>query len=134
MALLVDVLKNLERITKMKRMSLFFTAVLLYGCLSVISQNSANNLKIDEILIPTAQCNMCVANIENALNGVDGILKYKVELETDQVKIKYNTDIVSLQGIEQLISKAGYQANNLPADIDAYNKLAMCCRLPKDRR
>ena len=118
----------------MKRISLLFTAVLLYGCLPVISQNSSNNLKIDEILIPTAQCNMCVANIENALNGIDGIIKYKVELETDQVKIKYNTDIVSLQGIEQLISKAGYQANNLPADIDAYNKLAMCCRLPKDRR
>jgi len=62
----------------MKSISLLFTAVLLYGCLSVISQKSANNLKIDEILIPTAQCNMCVANIENALNGVDGILKYKV--------------------------------------------------------
>jgi len=54
----------------MKRISLLFTAVLLYGCLSVISQNSANNLKIDEILIPTAQCNMCVANIENTLNGI----------------------------------------------------------------
>ena len=118
----------------MKRISLLFTAVLLYGCLSVISQKSATNLKIDEILIPTAQCNMCVANIENALSGIDGILKYKVELETYRVKIKYNTDKLSLQSIEQLISKAGYQANNLPADIDAYNKLAMCCRLPKDRR
>ena len=118
----------------MKRISLFFTAVLLYGCLSVISQNSANNLKIDEILIPTAQCNMCVANIENALNGIDGILKYKVELETYRVKIEYNTDKLSLQSIEKLISKAGYQANNYPADVDAYNKLAMCCRLPKDRR
>ena len=118
----------------MKRISLLFTAVLLYGCLSVISKNSANNIKIDEIIIPTAQCNMCVAKIGNALNGVDGILKYKVELETDQVKIKYNSDMISLKDIEQLISKAGYQANNLPADVDAYNKLAMCCKLPKDRR
>ena len=117
----------------MKKIYLIFTAVLLYGCLSIISQNSVNNIKIDEIIIPTAQCNMCVANIGNALNGVDGILKYKVELETDQIKIKYNTDKISLQGIEQLISKAGYQANNLPADEDAYNKLAMCCKLPKDR-
>ena len=107
--------------------------VLIYGCLSIISQNSANNIKIDEIIIPTAQCNMCVAKIGDALNGVDGILKYKVELETDQVKIKYNADMISLQGIEQLISKAGYQANNLPADVDTYNKLAMCCKLPKDR-
>ena len=118
----------------MKKISIILTMVLLYGCLSIINQNSANNIKIDEIIIPTAQCNMCAANIGNALNGVDGILKYKVELETDQVKIKYNADMISLQGIEQLISKAGYQANNIPADVDAYNKLAMCCRLPKDRR
>ena len=118
----------------MNKLSLILTMVLIYGCLSIISQNSTNNIKIDKVIIPTAQCNMSVANIENALNGVDGILKYKVELETDQVKIKYNADMISLQGIEQLISKAGYQANNLPADVDAYNKLAMCCKFPKDRR
>ena len=118
----------------MKRIALLFTAVLLYGCLSVINKNSENNLIIDEILIPTAQCNICVANIENALSGIDGILKYKVELETYRVKVKCNTDKLSLQSIEQLISKAGYQANNSPADVDAYNKLAMCCRSPKDRR
>ena len=117
----------------MKRISLLYTTVLFYGCLSVISQKSAPNLKIEEINIPTAQCNMCVANIENALNEIDGILKYKVELETYRVKVKYNTDKLSLQSIEQLISKAGYQANNLSADVYAYNKLSMCCRLPKDR-
>jgi copper chaperone CopZ len=77
---------------------------------------------------------MCVVNIENALNGIEGILKYKVELETYRVKVKYDTDKISLQSIEQLISKAGYQANNLSADVDAYNKLSMCCRLPKERR
>ena len=117
----------------MKKLSLILTMVLLYGCLSIINNNSSNKIKIDEINIPTAQCNMCVTNIENALNEIDGVIKYKVELETDQVKIKYNADMISLKGIEQLISKAGYQANNSPADVDAYNKLAMCCRLPKDR-
>jgi len=116
----------------MKRLILL-SIILIIGCSSIINQGKSNNLQIDEINIPNAQCNMCVANIENALNGIDGILKYKVELETYRVKIKYNTDKLSLQSIEQLISKAGYQANNLPADIDAYNKLAMCCRLPKDR-
>ena len=118
-------------------MKLLYTALILLvliGCSTIINQGKSNNLQIDEINIPTAQCNMCVANIENALNGIDGILKYKVELETYRVKVKYNTDKLSLQSIEQLISKTGYQANNLPADVEAYNKLAMCCRLPKDRR
>ena len=44
----------------MNKISLILTMVLLYGCLSIISQNSTNNIKIDEIIIPTAQCNMCV--------------------------------------------------------------------------
>ena len=113
---------------------LLIILLLIVGCSSIKNQGKSNNLQIDEINIPTAQCNMCVANIENALNGIDGILKYKVELDTYRVKVKYNTDQLSLQSIEQLISKAGYQANNIPADVDAYNKLAMCCRLPKDRR
>ena len=118
-------------------MKLLYTALILlvlFGCSSIINQGKSNNLQIDEINISTAQCNMCVANIENALNGIDGILKYKVELETYRVKVKYDTDKISLQSIEQLISKAGYQANNLSADVDAYNKLSMCCRLPKERR
>ena len=118
----------------MKNISQILIMALLFSCSSIINRNTSENIKIESILIPTAQCNMCVANIENALNGVNGILKYKVELETDQVKIKYNADMISLKGIEQLISKAGYQANNSPADVDAYKKLAMCCRLPKDRR
>ena len=116
----------------MKKLILL-SILLIVGCSSIKYQGKSNNLQIDEINIPTAQCNMCVAKIENALNGIDGILKYKVELETYRVKIKYDTDKLSLQSIEQLISKAGYQANNLSADADAYNKLAMCCRLPKDR-
>ena len=116
----------------MKKLILL-SVLLIVGCSSIINQGKSNNLQINEINIPTAQRNMCVVNIENALNGIDGILKYKVELETYRVKVKYNTDKLSLQSIEQLISKAGYQANNLSADVDAYNKLAMCCRLPKDR-
>ena len=116
----------------MKKLILL-SIILIVGCSSISNQGKSNNLQIDEINIPTTQCNMCVVNIENALNGIDGILKYKVELETYRVKVKFNTDKLSLQSIEQLISKAGYQANNLSADVDAYNKLAMCCRLPKDR-
>ena len=108
--------------------------LLLFGCSSIISRNSVNDIKIESIIIPTAQCNMCVANIENALNATDGIIRYKVELKSYKVKVNYNDNKISLQNIEQLISKTGYQANNLPADVEAYNKLAMCCRLPKDRR
>ena len=105
----------------------------LVGCSAIISRNMPNH-SLQEINLPTAQCGMCMARIDKALNGVDGILKYKVELDDLRVKVKYDTERITLQQIEQLISNVGYQANDLPANPEAYNKLDMCCKLPKDRK
>ena len=87
----------------MKNISAILIIVCLVGCSAIISRNVSNH-SLQEINIPTAQCGMCVARIDKVLNGIDGILKYKIELSDLKVKVKYD------------------------------NKLAMCCRLPKDRR
>ena len=107
--------------------------VMMIGCASLITKNEPNR-SLMEIEIPTAQCSMCTAKIEKALNGVEGILKYKVELDNLKVKVKFNDEIISLDEIEILISGIGYQANDLPANPIAYNKLGMCCKLPRDRK
>ena len=117
----------------MKKISAIIMIVGLVGCSAIISRNVPNH-SLQEIIIPTIQCGMCVARIDKALNGVDGILKYKVELDALKVKVKYDNVKISLQQIEQIISKTGYQANTIPADPEAYKKLDMCCRLPKDRK
>ena len=114
----------------MKNISAILLIVCFVGCSAIISRNVSNH-SLQEINIPTAQCGMCVARIDKALNCIDGILKYKVEIDDLKVKVKYDNKIISLQQIEQIISKTGYQANNIPADKDAYNKLDMCCQIPK---
>ena len=47
-------------------MKLLYTALILFefGCSSILNQGKSNNFQIDEINIPTAQCNICVANIK----------------------------------------------------------------------
>lgn len=117
----------------MKKISVILMIVSLVGCSAIISRNVPNH-SLQEIIIPTAQCGMCVARIDKALNDVDGILKYKVELDALKVKVKYDNNKISLHQIEQIISKTGYQANTIPADPEAYKKLDMCCRLPRDRK
>ena len=74
---------------------------------------------------------MCVTKIENILNGVHGINKYKVDMNRLEVRVQYFSESITLQQIEQSIANLGYQANDLPANQDAYNKLPMCCQLPK---
>jgi hypothetical protein len=39
-----------------------------------------------------------------------------------------------VDALETAISKVGYQANDIAADPEAYGKLALCCKLPKDRK
>ena len=91
----------------MKKISAILMIVSLIGCSAIISKNSPHH-SLQEINIPSAQCSMCVARIDDALYGTDGILKYKVELDDLIVKVKYDNQKISLQQIENIISKAGY--------------------------
>ena len=97
--------------------------VMLMGCA----------VKTTEISTPTTQCGMCYANIMDALNEVEGIKKVKINDEMQSVIIKYVGDKMTINDLEIVIANAGYQANDKPADSDAYGKLARCCRLPEDR-
>ena len=108
-------------------------AFILFVSCSVKS-NISNSTNFIEISLPTMQCNMCVDNIENSLNKVDGIVKFQVVLNDLIVKVKYDTKKISQEKIELAISNSGYKANAMDANVEAYNKLAMCCKLPEDRK
>jgi len=106
--------------------------VLFAGC--SVKSNISNSTNFIEISLPTMQCNMCVDNIENSLNKVDGIVKFQVVLNDLIVKVRYDTKKLSQEDIELAITNAGYKANSVDANVEAYNKLAMCCKIPQDRK
>ena len=108
-------------------------AFILFVSCSVKS-NTSNSTNMIEISLPTMQCNMCVDNIESSLKKVVGIVKFQVELNDLIVKIKYDTKKISQEEIELAISNVGYKANAIDANVEAYNKLAICCKLPEDRK
>ena len=99
------------------------------GC--SMQSNKLDNKNFTEISLPTMQCGMCVANIENSLKNVNGIDNVKINFQKLNVVVRYNSEIINTQEIEQLISKAGYKANDIEADLEAYEKLASCCKVPE---
>lgn len=55
-------------------------------------------------------CASCVANVENAVNKLDGVDKAVVNLTTEKMSVDYAGDKVSPEAIENAVADAGYEA------------------------
>ncbi|HAY34635.1 MAG TPA: cation transporter [Ignavibacteria bacterium] len=85
--------------------------------------------EVIELDIPTVQCGTCKKNIEKALNKLDGIYKVNVNIKSKRCLVDFDNTKTNLSSIEGAIVSAGYQANDKPADKEAYDKLDDCCKI-----
>lgn len=83
-----------------------------------------------KILTPTVQCEMCKERIEDYLSEEEGILKTVVNFKQKYVTVTYLTDRTNLENIKAAIANAGYDAEDVKASPEAYNKLPKCCKKP----
>jgi mercuric ion binding protein len=83
-----------------------------------------------KVMTPTVQCEMCKERIEDYLSEEEGILKTVVNFKQKFVTVTYLTDRTNLENIKTAIANAGYDAEDVKAAPDAYNKLPKCCKKP----
>lgn len=76
----------------------------------------------------SAVCDQCSGFINTALTKVKGVKAVKVNLETHKVEVTYRIGKTDDAAIRKAISKAGYDADDVPADQEAYDNLPKCCR------
>jgi copper chaperone CopZ len=84
------------------------------------------------IKTPTAQCENCKIRIENYLKGYDGILTVLVNFRKGETRVKYLSDRTDIEQIKTAISNAGYDADDVPANPDSYNRLPKSCKKNED--
>jgi copper chaperone CopZ len=116
-------MKNLKRVilSGVMIMTILFSQ-------NVFSQEAKAD-KYSKIDIKTsAQCGMCKETIEKALAFVPGVKNSILNMETKVVTVKYNPNKTNSDKIKIAISKAGYDADELHADPEAYEKLPPCCK------
>ena len=67
-------------------------------------------MKSATIQLETLTCPSCIQKIEGALKGLDGVDQdtSKVSFNSSKVKLDFDEDKVSIQEIENAISKLGY--------------------------
>lgn len=110
----------------MKPLSLLL--VLFFAASSLFAQEEKSK-KTETVDIQTsAVCGMCKDRIETALFGVKGVKSASLDLATKVVTVKYKPSEVTADELRAGISKTGYDADSIPADPQAYEKLHACCK------
>lgn len=85
--------------------------------------------KTAELKIKTsAKCGMCKKRIERDLGVSKGIVNSNLNLDDKVVTITYNTKKTSPEKIKEVISKIGYDADEVVANQKSHDALPGCCQ------
>ncbi len=106
---------------KMKKIKLTILAVLA-ATIHLFAQSDTIKIKT------SAVCEMCKTKIEHDLNFEKGIKSAILDVESKEVTIVYNTKKTTPDKLRKAITLIGYDADQMPADEKAYNKLHDCCK------
>ena len=94
------------------------------------AKTSAQTTTISEVKITTsAQCDMCKKRIEDGLYSQKGIIEANLNVDTKIITIKYRSNKTTDTIIRNYISSLGYNADDVMANKEAYDKLPGCCQI-----
>src|SRR5215470_7148780 len=113
----------------MKRV--IFSAIALAG-ISIFSFAQTKTALTAKINTPTVQCDECKERIESYLKRYDGVTYVNVNVKKKETTVKYLTDRTNIENIKTAIANAGYDADDIAANPDAYKALPKCCKKPED--
>ncbi len=86
-------------------------------------------IKKDTVIIKTStECNMCKERIEKEMAYTKGIISSTLNVEKAEFTVIYKPHKTTPENIRLAISKIGYDADDVKANMKAYNSLPNCCQ------
>src|SRR4030042_594111 len=66
---------------------------------------------LDKVTLPIRgmSCASCVKKVENALNGLEGVVRANVNFATERATVQYIPSVVSIEDFRRAVKKAGYE-------------------------
>lgn len=74
------------------------------------------------------QCDDCGGRLEKKLVRENGVQMVTLDEKAMTIKVVFNTKKTNLAAIKKAISKLGYDADDVKADVAAYEGLDGCCK------
>ncbi len=93
-------------------------ALVNFGKLVSTVHDAGYEVRSQRVDIPVGgmTCASCVATIESALRGVDGVLSASVNLATERATVEYVPAQATLADLKRAITDAGYEVREMAAD------------------
>jgi mercuric ion binding protein len=73
-------------------------------------------------------CETCGKNFQANIYKIKGVKMYELDAANMTITLYYNEKKTDLNTIKNAISKLGYDADDVKADLEAYNNLDNCCK------
>ena len=113
-------------------MKKILTALFAVAIFSIAGNSQVKPVLTAVIKTPNALCQVCKERIEGQLKRYDGIVEATVNFKKAETKVKYVTDRINIEEIKAIIANCGYDADDVPASEDAYNRLPKTCKKFED--
>lgn len=109
--------------------NLFVILLISVFSFSVNNAKAQDTKKTATIKIKTStQCDMCKERLEKAFAYEKGVKKSELDVETAVFMVEYNPKKTTPENLKEAVTKVGYDADDLPANEKAYEKLPACCQ------
>lgn len=105
---------------------------IIFSLTIFFSSSCSGDKRTANLALDSLQCLMCSVNVEESLLSLKGVKKIQVDLKNKSGNVVYNANVVDLASIEEKIASIGYNVNGKLANKNAYDKLELCCKKPKD--
>jgi len=98
---------------------------------SLSAQNSKNEKAVIQTNIDCDHCKVCETcgqNFQENLYKITGLKMYELDEKAMTITVFYNGKKTNLEKIKTTITKLGFDADEMKADPEAYEKLDDCCK------
>ena len=108
-------------------------ALAIFGVASIgFGQAKKKAIQTVTIQTPTVQCDMCKKRIEEYMIREEGVQKVNVDYKKKVTKVTFVSDRTNIENVKTAIANVGYDADDIKANEESYNKLPLCCKKPED--
>ena len=109
----------------MKQTVVAIVAILAINGVAFAQQKPLETAKIKT---PEIRCEICKQKVETYLKRIDGVRSISTNINRGEMTVKYLTDRTNIEEIKTAIANNGFDADDIPANEDSYNRLPTSCK------